>query len=1028
MGNYNKTQTERNFQERFVRELEKYRWIAPDELDGNKQKVTVNDLINHWRTELNRINADQLEGVELTDSEFAQVMAKVSQIDNSFEAAKILAMEGSTGKIDGIYRDDNPKITRKQITLTIFKKAEVRGGDSSYKIAREITTSNGNRFDIVLLINGLPLINIEQKRADKPLEEAFGQLKRYYRDGEYVNNFMAFSQMMVITSDIATRYFATPKSINDFNLSFVFGWADKHNKPINNWQDIVAHFLMIPMAHQLVGDYLIIDEAEEEENRRHMIMRPYQVYALQAVEGAAFGWDNEDKIPHGGYVWHTTGSGKTITSFKTALFLSTRGGFDKVIFLVDRKDLDKKTSGNFKAYASYEPVSVDDTKHTYQLKKQLLSVKKGIVVTTTFKLNSLVKDLVEAQDYGLSKKRLIFIIDEAHRTTMGQMMGNIKSYFKKNSLFYGFTGTPLFDENEVTGMVNEKSEVIDTTEKLFGPELHKYTIDEAIADGNVLGFHVDYINTGEFLSYEDLRDQIKSQIELEKPEMATREIERLVQGWSDLEVEKEAKKRKILVYQDEAHIPRVVEEILSNWEEQSQERFFNAILTVAYKERVIAYYNEFKKQLEEQDTKINIAMTFSFGNENDIDNVPTEIIENMFKDYATFTGIEFISGDKKRGEEAYFEDIVVRGTRGGSGRNQKNIDLIIVADQLLTGYDSKFLNTLYVDRSLELQHLIQAYSRTNRIYGKNKEFGSIINFQYPKITEEQVNIALKLYGSGGTSSRVIVEDYETAVEKFSLKVKELIKALPDPTKWQELKTNAKAEELFILSFRDANDQLRLVMQYYEYKWDDESFGIDEHTWLKYVGAYKNLIFKEGDLPEDEPVIPLVGKTKLSGTQVIDANHILSLIGSKVKTDKGVQTVDSETLRIIYEEIQELSDMGEDEQAKLLKDFVETELVPGNLSSDLSFDESFDNWKKRKVDKEVKNFAKAWGIDELLLFKSLNHFSMAQRDVIPYIDELQKSVDFSIATNQEAGNQLEHMMILINKVLPEWFVEIKQKYK
>jgi len=1026
--NYKKTATERNFQERFVRELEKYRWVAPDELDGNKQKVTVNDLINHWRSELNRINADQLEGVELTDGEFSQVMAKVSQIDNSFEAAKILAMEGSIGKIDGIYRDDNPKITRKQITLTIFKKAEVSGGDSSYKIAREVTTSNENRFDIVLLINGLPLINIEQKRTDKTLDEAFGQFKRYYRDGEYVNNFMAFSQMMVITSEVATRYFATPKSINDFNLSFVFGWADRDNNPINNWQDIVAYFLMIPMAHQLVGDYLIIDEAEEEENRRHMIMRPYQVYALQAVEGAAFGWDNEDKIPHGGYVWHTTGSGKTITSFKTALFLSTRGGFDKVVFLVDRKELDKKTSENFKAYASYEPVSVDDTKHTYQLRKQLLSPKKGIVVTTTFKLNSLVKDLVENKDFGLSKKKIVFIIDEAHRTTMGEMMVNIKTYFKKNSLFYGYTGTPLFDENEITGMVNEKSEVIDTTEKLFGPELHTYTIDQAIADGNVLGFHVDYINTGEFLSYEDLRDQIKEQIEEEKPEMASREVERLVQGWSDLEVEKEAKKRNILVYQDETHIPRVVEEILSNWEEQSQERHFNAILTVAYKDRVIAYYNEFKKQLKGQEDKINIAMTFSFGNENDTDNVPPEIIEEMFKDYASFTGIEFISGDRKRGEEAYFEDIVARGTRGGSGRNPKNIDLIIVADQLLTGYDSKYLNTLYVDRSLKLQNLIQAYSRTNRIYGKNKEFGSIINFQYPKITEERVNIALELYGSGGTSSRVIVEDYETAVEKFSLKVKELIKTLPDPTKWQELKTNAKAEELFILSYRDANDQLRLVIQYYEYKWNDESFGINEHTWLKYVGAYKNLIFTIVDPPEDEPVIPLVGKTKLSGTQVIDANHILGLIGSKVKNDKGIQTVDTETLRIIYEEIQELSDMGEDEQAKLLREFVETELVPGNLSSDLSFDESFDNWKERKVGEEVKNFAKAWGIDESLLFKSLNHFSMAKREVIPYIDELQKSSDFSVATNQKAGNQLEHTMTLINKALPDWLVEIKQKYK
>ena len=673
-------------------------------------------------------------------------------------------------------------------------------------------------------------------------------------------------------------------------------------------------------------------------------------------------------------------------------------------------------------------MSVDDTKHTYQLKKQLLSVKKGIVVTTTFKLNSLVKDLVEVQDYSLSKKRFIFIIDEAHRTTMGQMMGNIKSYFKKNSLFYGFTGTPLFDENEVKGMVNEKSEVINTTEKLFGPELHKYTIDEAIADGNVLGFHVDYINTGEFLSYEDLREQIKEQIKLEKPEVPVRGIERLVQAWSDLEVEKEAKERRILVYQDETHIPRVVEEILANWEEQSQERYFNAILTVAFKECVIAYYNEFKRQLEGQDNKINIAMTFSFGNENDVDNVSPETVEMMFKDYAKFTGIEFVSGDKKRGEEAYFEDIVARGTRGGSGRNQKNIDLIIVADQLLTGYDSKYLNTLYIDRDLKLQSLIQAYSRTNRIFGKNKEFGSIINFQYPKITEERVNVALKLYGSRGTSSRVIVEDYITAVEKFSLKVKEMIKALPDPTKWQEIKANDKAEELFILCFRETNDQLRLVMQYYEYEWNDGSFGIDEHTWLRYVGAYKNITFTIVEPPEDEPIIPLVGKTKISGTQVIDANHILSLIGSKVKKDKGVQTVDRETLRIIYEEIQELSDMGEYEQAKLLREFVETELVPGNLSSDLSFDELFDNWKQEKVIKEVHDFAEDWGIDETLLYKSVNSFSVVREDEIPYIADLSKSVDFNKANKQEATNQLEHTMTLINKALPEWLVEIKQKYK
>ncbi|NFE75192.1 type I restriction endonuclease subunit R [Clostridium botulinum] len=1026
MSNAPKNASERAFQEKFVKELEKYKWEAPDFLNGNKKKVTVSDLINHWRGELNRINADQLEGVELTDNEFNQVMTKVDQISNSFEAAKILAMEESKGKIDGIYRDDNPNITRKQITLTIFKKAEVRGGDSSYRIAREVVTPNNNRFDIVLLINGLPLINVEQKRTDKSLDEAYGQFMRYYKDGEYCNNFMVFSQMMVITTEIETRYFATPKSINDFNPAFVFHWADKNNKAVNNWQKVIGHFLMIPMAHQMVGDYLVIDEAKEEENRKHMLMRPYQVYALQAVEGAAFGWDNGN-VAHGGFVWHTTGSGKTITSFKTALFLSTRAGFDKVVFLVDRRELDNRTCENFKAYAAYEPITVDDTKHTYQLKKQITSSKTGIIVTTTFKLNVLVKELEEAKDNTLKDRKIVFIIDEAHRTTMGNMMGVIKNYFRKNGLFYGFTGTPLFDENNIKGKINQKSEVINTTEKLFGPKLHQYTIDEAISDGNVLGFYVDYINTGEFKSYDDLREQLVEKIKEEHPELGDREIQRKVQKWSEVEVEMQASKRKILTYQDETHIPRVVEEILNNWEAQSQGREFNAILTVAYKNRVIAYYEEFKKQMKEREGKLNIAMTFSFGNENDPDNIPQDIIKGMFKDYSEFTGIEFVAGDKKHGEDAYFEDVVERATRGGSGRNKKNIDLVIVADQLLTGYDSKRLNTLYVDRALELQGLIQAYSRTNRIFGKNKEFGSIINFQYPRITKQTVEEALKLYGSGGSSSKAIVDTYSVAVEKFKINVFEMMESLPDPAEWQEIKDYNEEKDKFILAFKDAAEQLNLVEQYYEFKWDDSTFGIDEHTWLKYVGAYKNLTRKEGPSDPTSSVIrPLVGKTKLAGTQVIDSAHILGLIGSKVSNVNGVQTVDGETLRIIYEQIQELSDMGDDNKANMLREFVDNELVPGNLSYNLNFDEAFEIWKMDKLKADINDLADRWGINRDWLYKAINEFSVTQSKVIPYIDKITQSVDYDKATDKSAGNKLKHMMALIKK-LPQLMAEIKQKY-
>ena len=1026
MSNAPKNATEKAFQENLVNEMKKYSWSAPDYLNGNLQKVTVDTLIDNWRDELNRINKGVLEGVPITDNEFSQVMSRVNQINNSYEAAKLLAAENGKGKIDGIWRDDNPQVTRKQITLTIYRKAQVLGGDSSYQIAREISTKNNNRFDIVLLICGLPVINIEQKRTDKTVEDAFVQFKRYYQDGEYTNNFMAFSQMMVICTEIDTEYFATPKSLYDFNRTFCFHWTDKDNNRITDWRQIAATFLKIPMAHQMVGDYLVINESEEEDERCHMVMRPYQVYALQAIELASSGQDGKcDGFRHGGFVWHTTGSGKTITSFKTALFLSKRAGFDKVVFLVDRKELDNNTSTRFKAYSAYESVNVDDTKHTYQLKKHLMSSHNGIVVTTTFKLNALVKELIEAKDQSLSEKEFVFIIDEAHRTTMGDMMVNIQKFFKKNGLFYGFTGTPLFDENKVKGKINEKSELINTTEKLFGPKLHQYTIDEAIRDKNVLGFHVDYINTGEFKSYEDLRDNLIEELLLEDPERDTRDVEHIVQSMTELEVEKECSRRNILVYQDETHIPRVVSEILNGWEKQSQNRFFNAILTTGKISRAIAYAEEFSKQQEDIDNPIHVAITFSFSNDNDIDNESRKYAERMFAYYFGFTGIKFIPGDSRHGETQYFEDLLIRTARGGSARNEKNIDLVIVADQLLTGYDSKYLNTLYVDRKLELQGLVQAYSRTNRIYGKAKEFGTIINFMYPRITKESVDRALKLYGSGGESSPAIVDTYDVAVSHLNVLIKAMRDELPNPVDWINIQGDLEAMLKFIVAYKNAASQLNIVSQYYEYKWVDELFGIDEHTWMKYKGAFKNLTHQELDDPTPVTIKPLEGKSKLVGTQVINAEYIISLIGEKTSTQGKTRNVDDESLRLILENIQELSNLGEAEYASLLKEFVE-DIREGKIDSTQSIDETFEGWKKEKVNNEIDIFANEWGVDSKLLYTSLLLYSNQKPDAIPRLDEILDSVDISRAT-REAISPLMHNVELSDE-LPNWMAKVKRRYK
>ena len=1023
MSNAPKTASEKQFQEDLVKRLGKYRWKAPEELDGNKHKVTVDTLIANWREELNRLNADQLEGVPLTDGEFRQVMGKVQAISNSYEASKLLAMENSTGKIAGIIRDKNPEVSRKQITLTIFKKVDVGGGESTYKIAREVSTERGNRFDLVLLINGLPLINIELKRADVPLEEAFQQFKRYYEAGEYIYNFMAFSQMMVICSPIDMRYFATPKAKERFNQSFAFRWADAQNNPITKWEAVVDNFLMVPMAHQMVGDYLVIHEAENPEERCHMLMRSYQVYALQAVEMAAFGKDKgAGGIPHGGYVWHTTGSGKTITSFKTALFLSIRAGFDKIVFMVDRRELDTNTSKRFKEYAQYEPVMVDETKSTYALSKKF--AKPGIVVTTTFKVYNLVEKLKEAGDERLKEKRIVFIIDEAHRTTMGGMMGTIKEFFFKKGLFFGFTGTPLFDENKVKGMVNADSEVIRTTEKLFGPLLHKYTIDEAIADKNVLGFHVKYINTGEFKGYDDLREKLSEALAADSQEELTSEqAEEMVAGWDELKVEREAEKRRLFAYQDETHIPKVVEHILKNWESQSQERYFNAILTVAYKSRVLAYYKEFKRQQEGRENPIHVAMTVSFGNPNSPDRLPKEFVEEMFADYERFTNVSFTAGDQKRGEDAYYEDLTERGKRGGSGRGDRNIDLIIVADQMLTGWDDKYLNTLYNDRMLELQGLIQAYSRTNRVLGSRKEFGTIINYMRPRESERAVNEALKLYGSGGENSPAYVDTYQVAVQKLKARMEKMRATLTDPTEWQKLEGDEKGKEAFLKAFKSASAQKMKVEQYYEFQWDDESFGITQDMWLNYVGAYKNLRPKTEE-PEPE-IIGLPGKLKIVGTAEITAAYIIELVGEKTKAVDGIRVIDEESLRIILEKIHQLSNRGEKQQADMLEDFLR-DIQEGKVSSEGDADSTYTTWKDKRFQEEVEAFASDWGADADLLMKAVAEYDEANPENIPRVDEIQDSVDYDKALVKHGEMFFDHWLEM-SDILPGWLGEMRRGY-
>lgn len=426
-------------------------------------------------------------------------------------------------------------------------------------------------------------------------------------------------------------------------------------------------------------------------------------------------------------------------------------------------------------------------------------------------------------------------------------------------------------------------------------------------------------------------------------------------------------------------------------------------------------------------------MTFSIGNENADDSedhmqvVPDEILEEMLEDYGAFTNLSLSVEDIKSGRKNdYFEDLIERTKRGGSGINKKNIDLVIVADQLLTGYDSKRLNTLYVDRMLELQSLIQAYSRTNRLFGKEKEFGTIINFQYPAMTKECVEDALKLYGSGGKSSKVLVDTYLIATEKFKNFIIEMVEILPEPSRWKEFENNPKEKRAFEKAYMAAVMQWNRLQQYYEYAWSDDTFGIDEHTWRKYVGAYKNLNPAGEDQDPGTVIVRPLGKTKLIDAEVINADYILKLIGKKTYTVGEVQCVDDETLRIIYEQIQEVSDMGDSVKAELLKRFVDEELLQGKVLSSTPFDAAFEQWCGEKAKKLVGRLAVKWGLDKELLAKTVEAYDISEPEKIPYMEDLIKSLDYEHAA-EKAANVLAHNMELRGK-LPKEIKEIKRKYK
>lgn len=709
---------------------------------------TEAELVENWRRILsdNNKGIDTLNGCPLTDGEMRQVLAEVNKRRTPAELNRFI-----NGRSVSIRRDnpDDADHFGQTVSLKIYSRNEIAGGTSRYQVARQPRFSaasavrNPGRGDVMLLVNGMPVIHIELKRSGVPVERAARQIATYASEGAFTGLF-AMVQVFVAMSPEDAVYFANPGPDGVFDPKFCFHWADERNAPCRTWTSVAERLLNIPMAHQLIGFYSVADASDGVLK----VMRSYQYYAAsrmlgQVTEAGAF---DGGRRPRGGYVWHTTGSGKTMTSYKAAQLIRDTGRVDKVVFLLDRTELSMQSLKSYLAFAGEDEV-VRDTENTRELVAYLESdmPDDSLIVTSIQKMGFLDDDeemrfLKPAQLEKINDKKLVFVVDECHRSVFGKRMGAIKRTFPKAVLF-GFTGTPIKAENAKKGI---------TTADIFGDCLHSYTLANGIADGNVLGFYKQAMR-----AYDD--DDLRRAIALMKakaedePEVWEDPRKTKVYNHWMREVPMAADSGESIeklvpasMYDTDDYRREVVRLILATWPAASQGGRLHAMLATSSIKEAIEYYRLLKA------TGLAVTAVFDDSDPTCTDAVfKREGLDEITADYNERFGFNFKSGDGNLKADAAAR-LAHKGAYKRLEKGQQ-LDLLVVVDQMLTGYDSAWLGTLYLDKVLEYEHLIQAFSRTNRLLRSNavaKPFGTVYYFRNPHTMELNIAKAVEMYSDG----------------------------------------------------------------------------------------------------------------------------------------------------------------------------------------------------------------------------------------------------------------------------------------
>ena len=847
------------------------------------QIVEEDNLYVNFKRQLEIHNKKQLAEVgrtSFTDEEFEKILIYLEG-GTRFEKAK---------KLRDLYPLD--MVNGQRIWVEFLNRTQ--WCQNEFQVSNQITVEGRKkcRYDVTILINGLPLVQIELKRRGVELKQAYNQIQRYHKTS--FHGLFDYIQLFVISNGVNTRYFANnPNS----GYKFTFNWTDAANHPFNELDKFAVFFLEKCTLGKIIGKYIVLHEGD----KCLMVLRPYQFYAVEKI------LDRVQNSNDNGYIWHTTGAGKTLTSFKAAQLVSELDDVDKVMFVVDRHDLDTQTQSEYEAF---EPGAVDSTDNTDELVKRLQSNSK-IIITTIQKLNAAVsKTWYSNKIETIRHSRIVMIFDECHRSHFGDSHKKIMKFFD-NAQIFGFTGTPIFTENAVDGH---------TTKEIFGNCLHKYLIKDAIADENVLGFLVEYYHGNEVVDNDN-----------------------------------------------QARMEEIAKFILNNFNKSTFDGEFDALFAVQSVSMLIRYYKIFKSL----NPKIRIGAVFTYAANNSLDDEQTGMgtgqyakegvgeadeLQTIMDDYNNMFGTAFTTENFR----AYYDDINLRMKKKKA--DMKPLDLCLVVGMFLTGFDSKKLNTLYVDKNMEYHGLLQAFSRTNRVLNEKKRFGKIVCFRDLK---NNVDTSIKLFSNSDNSEDIVRPPFEDVKKEYKCLATEFLKKYPTPSSIDFLQSENEKKN-FVLAFRDIIRKHAEIQIYEDYSEDAEDLGMTEQQFNDYKSKYLDITV--GFI--EPPVIPSVvaeDPVPYGNSQGLeDIDFCLELLHSDIIN-----------VAYILELIAELDPYSNDYSEKR-QHIIDTMIKDAGMRGKAKL---IDGFIRKNVDEDKENFmsgrSKADGTSELE--ERLNQYIVSERN-------------------------------------------------